>query len=133
MALRAQITGAITEPVLRWTPKQQPVLDFRINATASSRNRATGQWEETGAPMWVSVSFWDQDAENLQHSLRKGDRITVEGTLIQEVYQRRGGGEGMQLQLRYPKLLGVIPSRRDTETGTKAEDVGWSPIPEPEL
>ncbi|WRS30072.1 single-stranded DNA-binding protein [Actinomycetaceae bacterium MB13-C1-2] len=112
MALRAQITGAITEPVLRWTPKQQPVLDFRINATASVRNKSTGQWEDVGSPIWVSVAFWEQEAQTLNEVLSKGDRITVEGTLVQETYQRRDGGEGNSLSLRFPKMLGVIPSRR---------------------
>lgn len=112
MALRALITGAITEPVLRFTPKQQAVLDFRINATSSVRNKSTGQWEDVGSPIWVGVAFWDQDAHTFNDALKKGDRVTVEGTLVQETYQRRDGGEGSSLSLRFPRLLGVVPSRR---------------------
>ncbi|MFZ1383071.1 MAG: single-stranded DNA-binding protein [Scrofimicrobium sp.] len=118
MALRAQITGAITEPVLRWTPKQQPVLDFRINATPSVRNKSTGQWEDVGSPFWVGVAFWEHEAQILNEVLGKGDRVTVEGTLVQETYQKRDGSEGSSLSLRFPKMLGVIPSRRRTESGS---------------
>lgn len=126
MALRAQITGAITEPVLRWTPKQQPVLDFRINATSSVRNKSTGQWEDVGSPIWVSVAFWEQEAQTLNEVLKKGDRITVEGTLVQETYQRRDGGEGSSLSLRFPKMLGVVPSRRWTDSSVEAATTGSS-------
>ena len=115
MALRAQITGAITEPVLRFTPKQQSVLDFRINATAAVRNKATGQWEDLGSPLWVSVAFWEHEAQTLNETLDKGDRVTVEGTLVQETYKRRDGAEGTSLSLRWPKFLGVVPSRRPTQ------------------
>lgn len=122
MALRAQITGAITEPVLRWTPKQQPVLDFRINATSSVRNKSTGQWEDVGSPIWVSVAFWEHEAQTLKDVLNKGDRLTVEGTLVQETFQKRDGSEGTNLSLRYPKLLGLIPSRRNPSASPETAD-----------
>ena len=121
MALRAQITGAITEPTLRFTPRQQAVLDFRINATAVIRNKSTGQWEDVGAPLWVSVAFWEHDAQTLKDVLSKGDRVTVEGTLIQETYQRRDGAEGSSLSLRWPKFLGIVPSRRSAPQAAATE------------
>ncbi len=128
MALRAQITGAITDPVLRWTPKQQPVLDLRINATASQRDKSTGRWEDIGAPFWVSVAFWDQEAQHLEDVLNKGDRITVEGTLVLETYQRRDNTEGTRFTLRYPKLLGIVPRRSGTlYTGSNPVLKGSSP------
>ncbi len=128
MALRAQITGAITEPVLRFTPRQQAVLDFRINATAVVRNKSTGQWEDVGAPLWVSVAFWEHDAQTLKDVLGKGDRVTVEGTLIQETYQRRDGGEGSSLSLRWPKFLGVVPSRRKSPQAAVPSPADQPPV-----
>ena len=122
MALKAVVTGAIAEPVLRWTTKQQAVVDLRINATLSTRNKGTGQWEDVGEPLWVSATFWDQEAQQLTDVLTKGDRVTVEGTLVFETYQRRDGTAGVRFTLRYPRFLGVIPRR------TGAPYTGSTPI-----
>ncbi len=111
MALRAQITGLISTPELRWTPQQKAVLELRINATASTFNESARQWEDVGAPLWVNVSFWDNHAQQYNEFLNKGDRITVEGTLVRENFTKRDGSEGFNLLLRSPKLLGVIPRR----------------------
>ena len=111
MPLKAVVTGPIAEPVLRWTPKQQAVLDLRINATLSNRDKQTGRWEDVGEPLWVSATFWDQEAHQFADTLGKGDRVSVEGTLVFETYQRRDGGAGVRFIIRYPRFLGVIPRR----------------------
>lgn len=115
MSLRGQVTGKIANPVLRWTGKQQAVLELRIHATASARDKATGEWSDIGDPLWVSASFWERDAERLAEVLQQGDRVTVEGTLVIESYQRRDGGGGIAHSLRNPRFLGIVPSRKPTE------------------
>lgn len=119
MALRALTTGAIAEPVLRWTPQQKPVLDLRINATASARDKTSGQWSEIGSPLWVSATFWDDEAKHLSEVLGKGDRVTVEGNLVVESFERRDGTAGQKYVLRFPRFLGLVPSRRSS-----VEDAG---------
>lgn len=133
MALRAVVTGAIADPVLRWTPQQKAVVEMRVNATASNRDKATGKWSDVGAPLWVSATFWDDEAKHLSEVLHKGDRVTIEGTLVVETYHRRDGGEGIRYILRFPRFLGVIPSRRPdpvdggTHAGTPAAAHGSPP------
>ncbi len=112
MALKAVATGLIAEPTLRWTAKQQAVLELRINATHAEKDRSTGAWSDYGDPLWVSATFWEEEAQTLEGALNKGDRVTVEGTLIIESFRRRDGGEGHKYVLRYPRFLGVVPSRR---------------------
>lgn len=119
MALRAIATGAIAEPVLRWTPQQKAVLDLRLNATASSRDKNSGQWADIGSPLWIGATFWDDEAKHLSEILHKGDRVTVEGTLVIESFQRRDGTPGQKYSVRFPRFLGVLPSRRNS-----AEDAG---------
>lgn len=116
MSLRAIVTGAIAEPVLRWTGKQQAVLELRINATASQRNRDTGEWSDIGSPLWVSATFWEKDAQYLAGVVHQGDRVSVEGTLIVETYQRRDGGTGSKHVIRSPRFLGVSPKRSQVQT-----------------
>lgn len=119
MALRAVATGMIAEPVLRWTPQQKAVLDLRINATASARDKASGQWADIGGPLWVGATFWDDEAKHLADILSKGDRVSIEGTLVVETFQRRDGTEGQKHIIRFPRFLGMIPGRRQS-----AEDAG---------
>lgn len=119
MALRATATGAIAEPVLRWTPQQKAVIDLRLNATASARDKNTGEWADIGAPLWVGATFWDEEAKHLADILKKGDRVTIEGTLVVETFQRRDGTSGHKHTLRFPRFLGVVPARRNI-----AEDAG---------
>lgn len=117
MSLRATVTGKIANPVLRWTGKQQAVLEIRIHATASMRDKDTGQWKDVGDPLWVSATFWDQEAEHLSGALNQGDRVSVEGTLVLESYQRRDGQTGMNHSIRSPRFLGVYPRRGDSMPG----------------
>lgn len=131
MALKAVVTGPIADPVLRWTTKQQAVLDLRMNATLSMRDKQTGQWENVGEPLWVSATFWDQEAQQLTDVLTKGDRVTVEGTLVFETYQRRDGTSGVRFTLRFPRFLGVIP-RRTGSPYTGATPIVTEPAPAPE-
>ncbi len=113
MSLRALVTGSIAEPVVRWTPKHQQVLEVRIHATASQRNKETGDWSDIGAPLWVSASFWDRDAARLAPLLAQGDRVSVEGTLVLESFQRRDGGSGISYTIRNPRFLGYTPKRTE--------------------
>lgn len=128
MALKALVTGAIADPVLRWTPQQKAVMEMRVNATASSRDKTTGNWSDMGSPLWVSATFWDDEAKHLSHMLHKGDRVSVEGTLVVETYHRRDGGEGIRYVLRFPRFLGVIPSRRPEPVGGPAYTDTSAPV-----
>ncbi len=112
MPLKAIATGTIAEPVLRWTPQEKAVLDLRLIATATMRDKSTGKWNDVGEPLWLTATFWDEEAQRLSEALSKGDRVTVEGTLVIETFKRRDGSESASHVLQYPRFLGVIPARR---------------------
>lgn len=127
MSFRGQVTGAIAAPVLRWTGQQRAVLEVRIHATAAAKDRESGQWRDVGDPLWISASFWDQEAQHLADVLEQGDRVTVEGTLVVEAFQRRDGSAGMSHSLRSPRFLGVIPSRRNVSQDSQSGHHGAEP------
>lgn len=120
MSVKAQVTGKIANPVLRWTGKQQAVLEVRIHATASQRDKNTGEWSDVGAPLWVSATFWEREAQQLESLLSQGDRVTVEGTLVLETYQRRDGTPGVNHSLRSPRFLGFVPAKRQSNEDNSA-------------
>lgn len=109
MAAKTTVTGLIAEPVLRYTQNNKAVLNVGVNGTASRKNDRTGKWEDIGEPVWFEAPFWEDEAERLAEVLHKGDKISVEGTLVVETFQRRDGGSGFKLKLHFPTFLGVVP------------------------
>ena len=109
MSINATVQGRIAEPELKYTQGGKAVLDLRICATPRKKNRDTGEWADDGTELWVSAPFWDAEAERLAEFLGKGDTVTVTGTLAQEEFQRRDGGVGQKLVVRFPRFLGVVP------------------------
>ena len=137
MSTKITVTGMIAEPALRYTPQNKAVLEVRINATASQRSKQTNQLEDIGSPLWVGVTFWEDEAQRLADALHKGDQVTVEGVLVNETFEKRDGGEGSKLVVRFPKFLGVIPKRNakpiqqanTASFGTPANDL-WGNNPQ---
>ncbi len=119
MSTKVTVTGMIAEPVLRYTPQNKAVLELRINATASQRDKQTNQWEDIGSPLWVGVTFWEDEAQRLADALHKGDQVTVSGDLVLEEYQKRDGTPGQKHVLRFPRFLGVVPRRQNTAYGSQ--------------
>lgn len=112
MSVRVTITGGIAEPKQRTTPQGKQLLELSIAGTHSVRDKQTGTWSEVGEPLWIRAAFWEQDAERLANALSKGDRVTVEGTLIRRTWEnQKTGSQGESLELQFPRFLGVIPKR----------------------
>ena len=134
MTVNATIQGRIAEPELKYTSGGKPVLDLRICATPRKKNRDTGEWADDGTELWVSAPFWDAEAERLAEVLAKGDTVTVTGTLAQEEFTRRDGGQGQKLVVRFPKFLGVVPrapqASQDRFSAPQTQNVGgYQPAP----
>ena len=109
MTVNATIQGRIAEPELKYTQGGKPVLDLRICATPRKKDRDTGEWSDDGSELWVSAPFWGDEAERLAEVLTRGDQVTVTGSVAQEEFTRRDGGQGQKLVVRFPKFLGVTP------------------------
>lgn len=76
---------------LRFTPSGQAVVNFSIADTPRRRN-AAGEWEDAGETLWVEVSVWGEDAEELaeRHANHRG-RVTVTGRLGVRKYDAKDG------------------------------------------
>lgn len=122
MSMETTITGNIAEPQLKFTSAGKAVLEVRVNATRRTKNRETGEWADDGAQLWVSATFWENEAEKLAEILHKGSKVTVSGGVVMEEYQKRDGGRGQKLLIRNPRFLGVLPkaSNRPQEARTAA-------------
>ena len=82
------------DPEVRTTPAGVPVVDLRV---ASTRRYKVGEEWEDGETLWFDVACWKQLAENIGGSLKKGDRVTVEGRLTQKTWIRDDGSASVKL------------------------------------
>ena len=84
------ITGNITaDPQLRQTSDGTPVTDLRIAVTARAKT-TEGEWIDAGTE-YYTVTAWRREAENVAQCLRKGNRVTVTGTVYRDAYTDSDG------------------------------------------
>lgn len=131
MTALAIIQGRIASPELKFTQQNKSVLELRICATRRAKDKQTGEWGDDGAPLWLSATFWEAEADRLADSLAKGDTVTIQGDLVVEEYQTRDGGQGSKLVVRFPRFLGVVPKQAQQQAhqfATAANNPGPVPV-----
>ena len=90
-----QLTGNLGfDPDVRYTPNGVPVLDLRVGTTR--RFKVGEEWRD-GETLWFDVACWKQLAENAAGSLKKGDKVTVSGRLVQKTWTREDGSSSVKL------------------------------------
>jgi single-strand DNA-binding protein len=73
-----------TDPELRFTPAGMPICSFRAVASSRKKDEQTGEWADDKTS-WVTVTTFQQMAENVAESIQKGDLIALIGRLeVQE-------------------------------------------------
>jgi single-strand DNA-binding protein len=93
MAQAAQITFAgnlAADPELRYTPSGAAVATLNVAVGERRLISATGKWEDAGTS-WYRVAVWNQPAELVAESLRRGMRVIVTGIMRQREYTDREG------------------------------------------
>ena len=86
------ITGNMgREAEIRFTPSGRAVLGFSLADTPRRKN-GLGEWEDAGETLWVDVSIWGEEAEDLAERMAgyKG-RVTVTGRLGVRSYEAKDG------------------------------------------
>jgi len=85
------VVGNVADaPTLRTTGSGVSVASFRVANTPRRRDPATGEWSDRET-VWFGVSAWRQLAEHAAHSIKKGDRVVLVGTLTSETYVAESG------------------------------------------
>ncbi|MGW2292795.1 single-stranded DNA-binding protein [Streptomyces phaeochromogenes] len=83
------VGNVVADPELRFTPSGAAVANFRIASTPRTFDRTTNEWKD-GDALFLSVSVWRQQAENVAESIKRGDRVIVVGRLGQRQYEKDG-------------------------------------------
>ena len=98
------------DPEVRYTPNGKQVTELSIAATAARKDQY-GNWEDDGDPLWVAAPFWGEQYGYLADILKKGDKVTVTGVLIQRGWIGDDGQQHISLEVRFPRFRGAIPRK----------------------
>ena len=75
------VTGVVgSDPRVHVTSQGLAITSFRLASTRRYFDRAKGTWED-GETNWYTVSSFRQLAHNTAASVRRGDRVVVQGRL----------------------------------------------------
>jgi single-strand DNA-binding protein len=123
MALcKVMIIGNLgADPEMRYTPNGRPVTQFNVAVNQSTKNQQTGDWTE--ATDWFRVSVWGDRAERAAESLRKGNRVFVEGRFRTREFEGRDGQKRMSLEITADSLVSLERRAREGDDGTFTGDV----------
>ena len=111
MACDITVEGNLgSDPEVKYTQSGQQVTSLRIAATAS-RKTQDGKWENDGEPLWVTAAFWGEQHDYLADTLKRGDKVTVTGLLVQRAWEGNNGQRRTSLEVKFPRFRGVITRR----------------------
>ncbi|WP_424449561.1 single-stranded DNA-binding protein [Microbacterium arborescens] len=98
MSDRITVIGNVaTEPEQRRTGSGIPVTTFRLASSQRHRDPQSGEWVD-GATNWYRVSVFRALGENAFASLRKGQRVFVDGRLRVREWES-GGKRGIEIEI----------------------------------
>ena len=112
MALcKVMIIGNLgSDPEMRYTPNNRAVTQFNVAVNQSTKNQQTGEWvEETD---WFRVSVWGDRAERMAESLRKGNKVFVEGRFKTRQFEGRDGQTRTSLEITADSIVNLERRRR---------------------
>jgi len=101
------------DPEMRYTPNGRAVTQFNVAVNQSTKNQQTNEWVE--ATDWFRVSVWGDRAERAAESLRKGNKVFVEGRFRTREFEGRDGQKRTSLEITADSLVNL--ERRSREDG----------------
>lgn len=82
------VGNVVADPEIKYTNSGKAVASFRL--VSSTRKKQGDQWVD-GDSTFLTCNAWEQLAENIATTLRKGMRVIVHGNLKQRSYETKQG------------------------------------------
>ena len=112
---RVTLLGRVgTDPEMQYTPNGTAVTKLRL---ATDRNRSNGDTETD----WHSVVCWDKLAEAVNNYVGKGQRIYVDGRLVQNTWNGDDGQRRYRTEVHASEVV-FIDGRNGNGNGGQAPD-----------
>jgi single-strand DNA-binding protein len=111
---------------MRYTPNGRPVTQFNVAVNQSTKNQQTNEWVE--ATDWFRVSVWGDRAERAAETLRKGNKVFVEGRFKTREFEGRDGQKRTSLEITADSVVNLEKrSREEGEGQFAAAGAGGGP------
>ena len=107
--------GRLTrDPELRYTPGGTGVCKFGIAINRTYRNQEGNNVEDT---LFINVTTWGKQAENVSQFLKKGRRVAISGELRSNNWQDKEGNKrtSFEINARTVQFLDLVKSADATE------------------
>lgn len=89
--IQITITGnSVEDTELRYTPTGVAIAKFRVASTPRHFDKTANEWKD-GEALFLPVTVWRQQAENVCESVYRGTRVVVTGRLKQRSYETKEG------------------------------------------
>lgn len=129
------VIGNLTDdPELRFTPSGAAVSNFTVASTPRSFDKESQEWRD-GDTLFLRCSVWRQAAENVAESLRRGDRVIVQGRLKQRSYETAEGEKRTVYEMEADEVGASVRFRTikhgEKTTRSRGEDRGADPYATP--
>lgn len=113
------ITGTVVgnvgrEPTLRQTQSGKTMATFSVASTD----------RKDGPTTWVEVIAFDEQAEMVSETLKKGARVMVTGRLAVEEYEKKDGSKGYSLKMMADDVGRSLKWRPRQQRDGSAEPAG---------
>lgn len=106
-----------SDPQLRYTNNGTAVCEYSLGATASRQNQ-NGQWEDDGAPLWLSLTFWGEEAEHYATAAKRGQTIEFHGTGLKlDYWSSQDGRAGITYRVLKPAIRIRPPKNQPANNG----------------
>lgn len=96
------VVGNLTaDPEIRFIPSGAAVVNFTVASTPRRYDKQANEWVD-GNALFLRCNAWRDMAENVAESLARGDRVIVQGDLVQRSFETRDGDKRsvMELEVR---------------------------------
>ena len=118
------IGNAGADAELNYTPNGDPVASFNM---AVSRNRLVdGEWQ-TVSTEWFRVSQWGRSAERVANTVKRGNRVFIEGRLSSSPYRTEGGENRAGLQISAYRVINLT---QGSDEGYGSYGDGFRAVPD---
>jgi single-strand DNA-binding protein len=107
------------DPEMRYTPGGQAVTQFTVATNRRWLDKATDEWQEETE--WFRVVVWGQQAERAAESLRKGNKVYIEGRIQTRQWEDQSGQKRSTTELVANQVTNLERRPRDDDAGFPEE------------
>ena len=104
-----------SDPELRSLPSGTSVCSLRVAFNTRRKNGATGEWEDVGN--FVNVTVWGKQGESVARNLRKGSRIGISGYLEHRTWEAQDGSRREAHQIVAHRVQYLTPKQDGANNG----------------